>query len=809
MKRLAKELKRYAWPIVFVILLLFVQAVSDLNLPNLMSDIVNTGIQQKGVENAAPEVLSEDDYNFVTAFMTDEQKQLTDESYTKTQPDALSDSLKKSFPNPDNKTVYVRNHVDKDTLSALDTDFGTAEWTFIQYMKDNGAGISEHIIAIEKEAALAPIKAQLEAAGIALNPDGSIPEAALAMLPEDVKAQMAAMQDAQNSAAAQQSSASTTDTTDMASNVENMDLSKVYALLPYLPQMPEDWMSTARTNAQTIQDSVREQTGAVFAGLFYKDIGADLNAMRTNYIIKIGLYMLGLSLLAAAASIGVGWLASRIAAGTSRSLRSQLFGKVESFSNVEFNRFSTASLITRSTNDVTQIQTLIVMGLRIMCYAPIIGIGGVIMALRQSTSMSWVIALAVILVLCVIGATFALMLPRFKITQKLVDQLNLVMRENLSGLSVVRAFGNQTHEQQRFKTENERVTKNNLFINRGMVFMMPLMMFIMNGVTLLIIWVGAHQIAEGTMQVGNMMAFMQYAMQIIMAFLMISMMFVMVPRAAVSADRIAEVLDTDPVIVDPKNAQPLDPTKRGIVFDHVDFQYEGADERVLKDISFTAEPGKTTAFIGPTGSGKSTLVNMIPRFYDVTGGSIRVDGTDIREAALHDLRGRIGYVPQKGILFSGTVNTNLRYGRPEASQAEVQAGAEIAQAMEFLTADPEGFERSIAQGGDNVSGGQKQRLSIARALVRKPEIYIFDDSFSALDFKTDAKLRAALADTTGDAAVLIVAQRINTIMHADQIIVLDEGEIVGCGTHEELLKTCEAYQDIARSQLTEEELQHA
>ena len=795
MKRIFKILKPYTWAVVLAVGLLFVQAVSDLNLPNLMSDIVNVGIQQSGVEHGAPEVLPTDGYDFLTAFMTDDEKQTVSDAYTLTDPDDLSQSVRDTYPDTADAPVYVLNDPKSADYTTLDAIFGTAEWTFIDYMKDNGSDIGTQIVSIELNNAKTSMTEQLVAQGM---PE----EQASALAEQQISAQAEQMQETDSS------SQTDFDTADMSSDIDNIDLSRLYQFTPYISQLPAEWMDTARTQAEATQDSIRTQTGAVFAGLFYKSLGADLSQMKTAYIVKIGLYMLGLSLLATAAAIGVSYLASRTAAGTARDLRRQLFKKVESFSNTEFNRFSSASLITRSTNDVTQVQTIIVMGLRILCYAPILGIGGVIMALRQSTSMSWIIAVAVLVLLGVVAVFFTAMLPRFRKTQKLVDRLNLVMRENLNGLSVIRAFGNQSFEQKRFETENENVTYNNLFINRGMAFMMPLMMLIMNIVTLVIIWTGAHQIAESTMQVGNMMAFMQYAMQIIMSFLMIAMMFVMVPRAAVSLDRIGEVLDTEPVIRDPESPAQLPADAGALVFDHVDFKYAGADENVLEDVSFTAEPGRTTAFIGATGAGKSTLVNMIPRFYDVSGGQITLNGTDIRDVPLHELRSRIGYVPQKGVLFSGTASSNLRYGNEDATDAEVAEGARIAQALDFITADPEGFDRTIAQGGDNVSGGQKQRLSIARALVRKPQVYIFDDSFSALDFKTDAKLRGALKESTGNAAVLIVAQRINTIMNADQIVVLDEGRVVGRGTHAELLKNCETYREIALSQLSEEELEN-
>lgn len=745
MTKLAKYLKPHIGAILLAFILLFVQAMSDLNLPNFMSDIVNIGIQQNGIEHAAPDAIGQPSYDFITSFMTEEQQNQVADAYTKVEPGQATDKQIQKFPKMADEATYVLKNTEEETYNILDNIFGQADWTFINFMKT---------------------LAEKQGNSTAVNVEAS---------------------------------------TDVAS----MDLSKLYTMTPMLKQMPQSQFEEARNQALQTAESTRDQTGAVFTKLFYNELGADTSSIQTMYILKIGAIMLGLSLLGVVASILVGLIAAKVAAGVSKVLRRDVFKKVESFSNTEFNRFSTASLITRSTNDVTQIQTFLIIGIRMICFAPIMGIGGIVMALRESTSMSWIIAVAVVVLIGVIFITFSIVMPRFKIVQKLVDRLNLVMRENLNGMSVIRAFGNQKFEQERFEKENKKVTSNNLFVNRAMVFMMPLMMLIMNGTTLLVIWVGAHQVAESTMQVGNMMAFMQYSMQVIMSFLMISMMFIMVPRAAVSGERIAEVLAVDPVIKNPENPKSFPQKIPGqLVFNQVSFRYEGADENVLHQIDFTAEPGKTTAFIGSTGAGKSTLISLIPRFFDVTEGSITLDGVDLRDVCLKDLRDKIGYVPQKGILFSGTVDSNLRYGRKEATMQEIEQGAEIAQAMDFITTSTEGFEREISQGGDNVSGGQKQRLSIARALVKKPDVYIFDDSFSALDFKTDATLRSALKGYTQNATVLIVAQRINTIMNAEQIIVLDEGRVVGKGTHEQLLKSCETYQEIASSQLSKEELEN-
>jgi len=549
------------------------------------------------------------------------------------------------------------------------------------------------------------------------------------------------------------------------------------------------------------------QSAVVLIKEEYIALGMDIDRIQRNYILKTGFVMLLISLAGGACAVLVGFLSARTSAGLGRNLRKSVFAKVESFSNTEFDKFSTASLITRTTNDINQVQMVVIMLMRMAFMAPIMGIGGIIRALEKSLSMSWIIALGVILLLCLIFTIFSIATPKFKIIQKLVDRINLVSRENLSGMMVIRAFGTERFEEERFDRANRDLTNTNLFINRVMTCMFPMMNLIMNGITLLIIWVGAHQIANSSMQVGDMMAFMQYAMQIIFSFLNVSMMFIMIPRASVSAGRVAEVLETEPVIVDPKEPKKFDEALKGVVeFKNVSFRYPGAEEDVLKNISFKALPGKTTAIIGSTGSGKTTLVNLIPRFYDVTEGQVLVSGVDVREVSQKELREKIGYVPQKAVLFSGTIESNLKYANDRASKEDLEEASEIAQAMEFISEKPDGFQSEIAQGGANVSGGQKQRLSIARALVKKPEIYIFDDSFSALDYRTDAALRRQLKEKTATSTVLIVAQRIATILNADQIIVLDEGKIVGIGTHRELMENCRTYQEIALSQLSKEEL---
>lgn len=559
---------------------------------------------------------------------------------------------------------------------------------------------------------------------------------------------------------------------------------------------------------EDLPDSMVEQAVAAYIQSAYEKIGIDVGDISSRYILATGGKMLLLAGLGMAASILVGLMASRVGAGLGRSLRERVFRKVVGFSNGEFDKFSTASLITRSTNDIQQIQLLTVMILRMVLYAPIMAIGGIWNVFHTNVDMSWIIALAVVLIFLLVAVLFAVVMPKFRILQNLVDRLNLVSREILTGLSVIRAFGTEKHEEERFDDANKDLTRANLFVNRAMTFMMPTMMLIMNGISVLIVWVGGHSIDEGTMQVGDMMAFIQYTMQIIMAFLMICMISVMLPRAAVSAERVDGVLESHTLINDPEDPEKLPEESKGqVVFDHVSFRYPGAEEDVLEDISFTAEPGQTTAIIGSTGCGKSTLVNLIPRFYDVTEGSIRLDGHDIRNLTQHDLREKLGYVPQKGVLFSGDIASNILFGNPDGTDEEMEEAARIAQATEFIEAKKRQYHSHIAQGGSNVSGGQKQRLSIARAIAKHPAVYIFDDSFSALDYKTDVALRGALKEKTEDSTVIIVAQRISTIMHAEQILVLDDGKIVGKGTHKELLRDCPEYYQIASSQLSEKELE--
>lgn len=722
MLKLFRYLKRAYLPVIAITILLVIQASCDLSLPTFTSNIVNIGIQQKGIEDAVPDVMREETFLGLSAAMDKNDAQRMKDAYELYSKKEVQSSEYKTYKEG---RLYVRKDLSTEEREKLDEVMSKG-------MLKMSAQMAEQMKA---------------------NPQ------AMANLSKDQKKMMTQM--------------------------EKMDIEK----------MP---------------DSIISQAAISFVTSEYKAIGVDLDDLQTHYLLVTGMKMLGLAFLIMAAAISVTLLSARVAAGLSRVLRNRIFQKVMDFTNSEFDKFSTASLITRSTNDIQQIQMFVTMMFRIVIYAPLLGIGGIFKVLTTNAGMTWTIALGVAAIMAVILILFGVAMPKFKSLQKLIDRLNLVTREILTGLSVIRAFSTEKHEEERFDEANKNLMKTNLFVNRAMTFMMPAMMLIMNGLTVLIVYVGADSIDLGKMQVGDLMAFIQYAMQIIMAFLFISMVSIMMPRAQVAAERVNEILDMEIMIKDPENPKEFLPEKKGEVeFRNVYFVYPDADEAVLHNISFVAPAGKTTAFIGSTGSGKSTLINLIPRFFDVTRGSILVDGQDVREVCHADLCDKIGYVPQKGVLFSGTIESNLKYGKEDATEEEVKRAARIAQAVDFIDEKEEKYQSPIAQGGSNVSGGQKQRLSIARAVAKDPEIYIFDDSFSALDYKTDVKLRSALQKETNGSTTLIVAQRISTILHADQIIVLDEGNIVGKGTHQELLETCPVYQQIAKSQLSEEDLKKA
>jgi ATP-binding cassette, subfamily B, multidrug efflux pump len=745
MLRLLKYLKPYLPLILIAIGLLFVQANSDLALPDYMSRIVNNGIQQGGITSAVPSAIRQSEMNKLLVFLNSDEKTLVLSDYFLVDQGSVGYPLHvKQYPALSSEPIYLLKTVSKSEIDRLSPTMTK--------------GLV--ILSIIQQAIADPSKAAAMGQGLGFD---------LTKLPPG---------------------------TDLFSLIGKLPESQIIAMSSSINE---------KFNALGTNLTNQMATSAVKAE--YIALGVDTTDLQTNYILKTGISMLLLTLLSVLCTIVVSLLSSRTAAGLARDLRRNVFQKVQGFSNAEFDKFSTASLITRSTNDITQIQMVVMIMMRMIIYAPIIGIGGVIRAIGKSSSMWWLIALAVIVVIGLISIVFSISLPKFKSIQKLIDRLNLVTRESLSGMMVIRAFNKQPFEEKRFDKANQDLTQTSLFVNRIMVVMMPVMMFIMNVLSVMIIWVGSHQVAEATMQVGDMMAFMQYAMQILFAFLMMSFMFILLPRASVSADRIADVLETRQEILDPKQpkqfSQPFNAT---IEFRDVCFRYPDAEEYMLQDISFTAKQGETTAFIGTTGSGKSTIVSLIPRFYDVTEGAILVDGIDIREVSQHDLREKIGYVPQKSNLFSGTIESNLLYADENASKEALKTATDIAQASEFIFAKPEGLEAEIAQGGMNVSGGQRQRLAIARALVKKAPIYIFDDSFSALDFKTDSALRKALKDHIGTSTLLIVTQRIATIKNSEQIIVLDEGKVVGKGTHNQLMKDCEVYRSIALSQLSQEEL---
>ncbi|MBV6393466.1 MAG: Vitamin B12 import ATP-binding protein BtuD [Anaerolineales bacterium] len=741
MMKMMKFVKPYRWTLALAVALIFAQANLDLALPDYLSRIVNTGIQQGGVENALPEAIRASEMDKVVIFLSAADKEDVLASYalvTDSSPDY--DSYLKRYPALETQPIYVLNDIPQSEVDRLNPIMAKALLTV--------SGIEQAMNDPATAAEMGFDPSRL--------PPGANVFDMLAKLPADQLAQMADSVDEKFSA------------------------------------LGETMIAQAGVNV------VRDE---------YEALGMDTEKIQNNYILAAGAWMLGLTLLSGASTIIVGFLSAKIAAGMARDIRRSLFQHVESFSSAEFDKFSTASLITRTTNDVTQIQMVSMIMIRMMFYAPLMGVGGIIKVIAKDSPLAWIIGVAVLMLVSLIAVVFSLALPRFKIIQQLTDRINLVARENLTGMMVVRAFTMEGFEEKRFDAANKDLTAVSLFINRVMVTMMPLMMLIMNVMLLSVIWFGANEVAASNMQVGDMMAFMQYAMQIVMAFLMLSMMFIMVPRASVSADRIHEALTTEPHIRDPKEAKKFPEPFRGeIEFRNVSFRYPGGDIDAVQNISFVAKPGQTTAFIGSTGAGKSTIVNLIPRFYEVSDGSIFIDGVDIRDVTQHDLREKIGYVPQKSALFSGTIESNLRYADKDATSDMLQSAIEISQAKEFVSEKPEGMEAEIAQGGGNVSGGQKQRLSIARAIVKKPPIYILDDSFSALDFKTDSALRRAFKEKSKDSALLIVTQRISTAKNAEQIIVLDNGKIVGKGTHNELMETCDTYKEIALSQLNMEEL---
>ncbi len=760
MKNLFKYAASYWKAMIAIVLILVVQAYCDLSLPAYTSDIVNVGIQQGGIKDEVPRQIATEEMEKLLLFVSEDDQQTVMDAYTE-----------------DNTSYKKEAYVLKDSVAEEENTMENLK-DILQIPMMMTSGIesgSDTTKQMEDK-----LKEQMSQ-GMAQ----SMPQGADQTMPEGMP--------------------------QGESQAVSLDDMSMFDLLKMLPaEQRATIVEKIEEQMSEMPDTILDQASVSFCRSAYKDLGMDMDQTQIHYLLKTGGQMAALALLGMVASIMVAFLASRVGASAGRDLRSGVFHKVVGFSNNEFNHFSTASLITRSTNDIQQIQMLIVMLLRMVLYAPILAIGGVLQVMKTNVSMSWIIGLAVIIIAFVVLLLFLVVMPKFKVLQNLVDKLNLVTREILTGLPVIRAFSTEKHEEERFDDANRTLTKTNLFVNRAMTFMMPVMMLVMNGVSVLIVWTGAHGISDGQMQVGDMMAFIQYTMQIIMGFLMLCMISIMLPRAAVAADRVEEVLKSETMIHDPKQEKHFPEDGKGVLtFDHVSFRYPGADEDVLEDITFTAKPGETTAIIGSTGSGKSTLVNLIPRFYDVTSGDITLDSVDIREVKQHELREKLGYVPQKGVLFSGDIASNIMFGNSHGSDDEMIEAAEIAQATEFIDTKPEKYKSPISQGGSNVSGGQKQRLSIARAIAKHPQVFIFDDSFSALDYKTDVTLRRALAEKTSGSTVLIVAQRISTILHAEQIIVLDEGKVAGKGTHAELLKNCPVYREIAESQLSRKELEAA
>ena len=749
MLKVLKNLKKSLVAVIIIVILLCVQASTDLALPDYTSKIVNEGIQSGGILNAVPDVIAKEDMDAMLIF-TDKDEEIL-ENYTlvgSVQNMQEEKILKKYFGKDydiEPNTIYVLRDIKEEKEEELSGII---------------AGPLMEMTAVTKEETANQIKEQI-----------------LQNVPEEQK--------------------------------QYMQNSSIMEIIEQMLEAQREQFLTGFTNQiEQMSDSIKEQVAISSVKQVYQNLGIDTDKIQNDYIFNTGLQMLGIALITMICAVSIMLLSSRVAAKLGKTLREKVFKKVIHFSNAESNEFSTASLITRSTNDIQQIQQLITLLFRVVVYAPIIGIGGFIRVLNNTdSSMAWIIGIAIVAILFIVGTLFIVAMPRFRKLQDLIDKLNEVSREILTGLPVIRAFNKEKKEEERFEKANNNLMRTNIFVNNAMSMMMPLLMFIMNAIAILIVWVGGHNVDQGIMQVGDMMAFIQYTMQIVMAFLMISMISIMLPRAAVSARRINEVIETVPSIKDPEETKKFDTNKKGLVeFKNVSFRYPDADTEILEDISFTAEPGKTTAIIGSTGSGKSTVVNLIPRFYDVTGGELCIDGVNVKEVSQKDLRDIIGFVPQKGVLFSGTIESNIKYSDENMSDERMIEAAEIAQASEFINEKENKYKDPIAQGGGNVSGGQKQRLSIARAIAKDPEIFVFDDSFSALDFKTDSKLREALETKTKNKTVIIVAQRISTILNADQIIVLEEGKMVGIGTHEELMENNETYRQIALSQLSEEEL---
>ena len=762
MKRIFKSILPYWKSVILIFVFLLLQAYCDLSLPQYTSNIIDTGIQNGGIEHAMPELISSDEFEKAVVFMSDDEEEHFRSVYEK---------------EDDNYRLKVTKNSE---LDKLDDEFSMA------FIMNNQMSAVEESQFKQQMASFMGVDEQI--------------------VNNMTTQQLAAQLGIQLETFTRQQEDSDGNMTD----VTCVDMRTIFEAMVTSGKMTKDNIISIRNDMEekfsSVGSTMLKSMGVAYAKSMDSKAGLDMDKIQSSYLLSSGLKMIAMALLMAVATVIVGLIASRIGAGIGRDLRSSVYGRVMKFSNAEMDKFSTASLITRTTNDIQQIQMVIVMMLRMILYAPILGIGGIVKVFNTGAGMEWIIGLAVLIILGIVMILMVVAMPKFKLMQKLVDAVNLVSREILTGLSVIRAFRREEKEEQRFDEANKKLTKTTLFTNRVMTFMMPLMTFIMYGITVLIVWVASNKIDDGTLQVGAMTAFITYTMQIVMSFLMLTMMSIMLPRSAVAADRIDEVLKTESSIKDTDSPEKLENVKGVLEFNDVSFKYPGSDENAIADISFKAEPGKTTAIIGSTGCGKSTLVNLIPRLYDVTQGSITLDGHDIRNITMKDLREELGYVPQKGILFSGNIASNLRFGKEDATDEQIEEAAQIAQATEFIESKNARYETPIAQGGTNVSGGQKQRLSIARAIAKNPKIYIFDDSFSALDLKTDAALRKALASKVGDSTVIIVAQRISTILHAEQILVMDEGRIVGRGTHSELLENCEVYRQIAKSQLSEKEL---